>query len=207
MRPVLVVCFVVQPKNPDSIVIDVVRFLDISLTNRCGMMKGDLIMTGLRGLVGDLLIEDLPLRFTAVATDLGNKKEVWLSRGDLFEAIRASISIPGIFTPKEIDDKALVDGGLLNPLPVAPATDHGTDPSIAVDLNGREVVQPLGPNPPPLPEGSIASYRSRIEGFVTSLQEKLGIEPQSEPESTRPMHLTDVLPGWAVTLGLLNLTW
>ncbi|MGB5735334.1 MAG: patatin-like phospholipase family protein, partial [Thiohalocapsa sp.] len=73
---------------------DVIRFLDISLTNRSGMMKGDLIMSELRELVGDRRIEDLPLRFTAVATDVRQKKEVWLSRGDLFETIRASISIP-----------------------------------------------------------------------------------------------------------------
>ncbi len=179
---------------------DVIRFLDISLTNRSGMMKGDLIMSELRELVGEQLIEDLPMRFTAVATDLRHKKEVWLSRGDLFEAIRASISIPGIFTPKEIDGKALVDGGLLNPLPVAPATDHATDLSIAVNLNGREVAQPLGPNPPPLPAGSIASYRSRIEGFVAGLQDKLGIEPQPEQASTRPMHLTDVLLGMFDTM-------
>ena len=179
---------------------DVIRFLDISLTNRSGMMKGDLIMSELRELVGDRRIEDLPLRFTAVATDVRQKKEVWLSRGDLFETIRASISIPGIFTPKEIDGKALVDGGLLNPLPVAPATDHTTDLTIAVSLNGREVAHPLGPNPPPLPEGSIASYRSRIEGFVAGMQEKLGIEPQPEPTSTRPMHLTDVLLGMFDTM-------
>jgi len=82
---------------------DVLRFLDISLTSRSGMMKGDLIMNQLRALVGDVEIDDLPLPFTAVATDVVSKKEVWLSRGDLFDAIRASIAIPGIFTPKLID--------------------------------------------------------------------------------------------------------
>ena len=179
---------------------DVLRFLDISLTNRSGMMKGDLIMDELRSLVGDRKIEALPLRFTAVATDLTNKKEVWLSRGDLFDAIRASISIPGIFTPKEIDARAPVDVGLLNPLPVAPATDHRTDLSIAVNLNGREVAEPLGPNPPPPPEGSLESYRSRIDRFVTGLQEKLGIEPSGDPAPVRPMGMTDVLLGMFDTM-------
>lgn len=179
---------------------DVLRFLDISLTNRSGMMKGDLIMEELRSLVGEQQIEDLPLRFTAVATDLAHKKEVWLSRGDLFDAIRASISIPGIFTPKAIDTRPLVDGGLLNPLPVAPATDHLTDLSIAVNLNGREVAKPLGPNPPPPREGSLESYRSRIDRFVTGLQEKLGIEPSGEPAPTRPMGMTDVLLGMFDTM-------
>lgn len=66
-------------------------------------MKGDLIMNQLRALVGDVEKGDLPLPFTAVATDVVSKKEVWLSRGDLFDAIRASIAIPAIFTPKLID--------------------------------------------------------------------------------------------------------
>ena len=135
-----------------------------------------------------------------MATDLTHKKEVWLSRGDLFDAIRASISIPGIFTPKEIQARSLVDGGLLNPLPVAPATDHRTDLSIAVNLSGREVAEPLGPNPPPPPEGSLESYRSRIDRFVTGLQEKLGIEPSAEPAPVRAMHLTDVLLGMFDTM-------
>jgi NTE family protein len=179
---------------------DVLRFLDISLTNRSGMMKGDLIIEELRSLVGEHRIEELPLRFTAVATDLAHKKEVWLSRGDLFDAIRASISIPGIFTPKDIDTRRLVDGGLLNPLPVAPATDHLTDLSIAVNLNGREVAEPLGPNPPPPREGSLDAYRSRIDRFVTGLQERLGIEPSDDPAPTRPMGMTDVLLGMFDTM-------
>ncbi|MGB5831894.1 MAG: patatin-like phospholipase family protein [Thiohalocapsa sp.] len=95
-------------------------------------------------LIGDTDIEDLSLPFTAVATDVVSKKEVWLSRGDLLDAIRASIEIPGIFTPKLIDDRSLLDGGLLNPLPVAPSTDDVTDFTIAVNLAGREVSQPYG---------------------------------------------------------------
>lgn len=179
---------------------DVIRFLDISLTNRTGMMKGDLIMNELRAMVGERRVEELPIRFTAVATDVANKKEIWLSRGDLFDVIRASISIPGVFTPKEIDGIALVDGGLLNPLPVAPATDHRTDLTIAVNLNGREVAQPLGPNPPPPPADSLESYRSRIDGFVAALQDKLGIEPSPETPAQRAMHLTDVLLGMFDTM-------
>jgi NTE family protein len=172
---------------------DVLRFLDISLTNRSGMMKGDLIMNELRALIGDTNIEDLPLPFTAVATDVVSKKEVWLSRGDLFDAIRASIAIPGIFTPKLIEGRSLVDGGLLNPLPVAPSTDDATDLTIAVSLAGREVSQPLGPNPLPPREGSIEAYRSRIETFIDTVQSKLGMEQAAEQGEEQPMPLTDVL--------------
>jgi len=157
------------------------------------MMKGDLIMNELRGLVGDIDIEDLPLPFTAVATDVVSKKEVWLSRGDLFDAIRASIAIPGIFTPKIIGGRSLVDGGLLNPLPVAPSTDDITDLTIAVSLAGRAVLKPLGPNPKPPRAGSIEEYRSRIERFIDTVQSKLGLEQPVDNEQERAMPLTDVL--------------
>ena len=179
---------------------DVVRFLDISLINRSGMMKGDLIMDQLRSLVGDRLIEDLPIPFTAVATDVVNKKEVWLSRGDLFDAVRASISIPGIFTPKQIDGQMLVDGGLLNPLPVAPATDDRTDLTIAVSLAGRDVARPFGPDAVPPSAAGIEAYRSRIERFLGSVQEKLGIERSDDQAKERPLPLTDVLMGMFDTM-------
>lgn len=179
---------------------DVLRFLDISLTSRSGMMKGDLIMNELRTLVGDLSIEDLPIPFTAVATDVINKKEIWLNRGDLFEAIRASIAIPGIFTPKLIDGRTLVDGGLLNPLPVAPATEDSTDLTIAVNLSGRELAEPLGPNPLPPRTDSIEVYRSRIEGFIGKVQNKLGLEPVDDTDEERPIPLTDVLMGMFDTM-------
>lgn len=86
----------------------------------------------------------------------------------------SKIGISGIFTPKMIDGRTLVDGGLLNPLPVAPATDDTTDLTIAVSLSGREVSEPLGPNPAPARSGSIEEYRSRIEGFICTVQAKLG---------------------------------
>lgn len=95
---------------------DVIRFLDISLTARNGVVKGDLIMNTLRDLIGDQRIEDLPIPFTAIATNIDDRKEVWLSKGSLFDAMRASMAIPGIFTPKTINGKTLVDGGLLDPL-------------------------------------------------------------------------------------------
>ncbi|MDW8478587.1 MAG: patatin-like phospholipase family protein [Xanthomonadales bacterium] len=78
--------------------LDVLRLLDFSFRG-AGMIRGERIMARLRELVGERRIEELPIAFTAVAVDVDAEREVWLSRGSLFDAIRASIAIPGIFTP------------------------------------------------------------------------------------------------------------
>jgi NTE family protein len=162
--------------------VDVLRFLDISLTARSGFMKGDRIMDKLRGLVGDCLIEELPIPFTAVATDIVRRQQVWINRGDLFDAIRASISVPGLFTPHIVNGRTLVDGGLLNPLPVAPSMFHQNDLTIAVSLSGREINAPFGPDPTPEPPSTYGTFRVRIERFLSSLQESLGIEKEKQGE-------------------------
>lgn len=172
---------------------DVLRFLDLSFKGKAGMLKGDLIIEKLRELVGDTTIQDLPIDFTAVATEIVSHKEVWMARGDLFEAIRASIAIPGVFTPVEIGKRTLVDGGLLNPVPVAPTMDDGTDLTIAVSLQGEPVKQPLGPEPP-AQRDSLANYRSRIESFMDAVQKRLGLE-NNEDKEPRPIRMVDVLMG------------
>jgi NTE family protein len=114
---------------------DVWGLLDFSFTRK-GLFEGQRVMQKLADMIGEARIEDLPIPFTAVASDIDRRREVWLNRGPLFEAIRASIAIPGLFTPIEIDGRMLVDGGLLSPLPLAPAQHHGKDQVIAVSLNG-----------------------------------------------------------------------
>lgn len=171
---------------------DILRFLDISLTARRGMMKGDLIMNKLRSLIGDQQIEELPVRFTAVATDIESRKEVWISEGDLFTAIRASIAIPGIFTPQELGARTLVDGGLLNPLPVAPATDDRTALTIAVSLAGPAAANPYGPSPPEEERRTLSDYRKRIDDFLARVQTTLGVETEDAPAKER-VTLSDVL--------------
>lgn len=171
--------------------LDVLRFLDVSLTARAGLMKGDLLVETLRELVGEQRIEDLPIPFTAIATEIKTRKEVWLSQGDLYDAIRASIAIPGIFTPHRLNGRLLVDGGLVNPLPVAPTTDDITDLTIAVNVTAPAVAQPLGEihtkaKPAPTP-----GYRRKIESFVNAVQERLGLENDDEDE--HEMNLSDVL--------------
>lgn len=115
---------------------DIVTLLDFSW-KRSGLVKGDKIINTLTELVGDLHIEDLLIKYTAVATDIRNEKEVWLNSGRLFDAIRASISLPLFFTPFRYKGVDLIDGGVLNPVPIAPTFSDITDLTIAVNLGGK----------------------------------------------------------------------
>lgn len=115
---------------------DIVTLLDFSW-KRSGLVKGDKIINTLTELVGDLHIEDLLIKYTAVATDIRNEKEVWLNSGRLFDAIRASISLPLFFTPFRYKGVDLIDGGVLNPVPIAPTFGDITDLTIAVNLGGK----------------------------------------------------------------------
>lgn len=116
---------------------DVLRFLDFAFSAG-GLFKGDRIMDTLREMVGDHVIENLPVTYTAVATDIDRQREVWISKGPLFDAIRASIAVPTVFTPHRYLGLTLVDGGLLNPVPIAPTFRDRTDLTIAVNLNGMD---------------------------------------------------------------------
>lgn len=115
---------------------DIVSLIDFSW-RKGGLVKGEKIMDLLRELVGDRNIEDLPMRYTAVATDIKTEKEVWIQSGCLFDAMRASMSLPMFFTPFEYKGTTLIDGGVLNPVPIAPTFSDRTDLTIAVNLGGR----------------------------------------------------------------------
>ena len=115
--------------------VDIFTLLDLSWQKN-GLVKGDKIIATLTELVGDVSIEELPIKYTAVAADIANEKEVWLSSGSLFSAIRASISLPLFFTPFHYNGVDLIDGGVLNPVPIAPTFSDNTDFSIAVNLGG-----------------------------------------------------------------------
>ncbi|MBU6246204.1 MAG: patatin-like phospholipase family protein [Xanthomonadaceae bacterium] len=115
--------------------LDVLRLLDWTFSGG-GLIKGEKIIGTLRELIGDVHIEDLPLAYTAVATDLEREREVWLTRGSLFEAIRASIAIPTIFRPHRLGGRLLLDGALLNPVPVTPLIRERADYLFAVSVDG-----------------------------------------------------------------------
>lgn len=116
--------------------VDIVTLLDLSW-KKSGLVKGDKIINTLTELVGDVVIEDLPIKYTAVAADILNEKEIWMNSGRLFDAIRASISLPLFFTPFRYKDIDLIDGGVLNPVPIAPTFSDVTDLTIAVNLGGK----------------------------------------------------------------------
>lgn len=116
---------------------DVLKLVDWSFSfSGGGFIKGDKIIDTLRDLIGDTSIEELPIAFTAVATDIEREREIWLTRGSLFDAIRASIAIPTLFRPHAIDGRVLVDGALLNPVPVTPLIRESADYVIAVSIDG-----------------------------------------------------------------------
>jgi NTE family protein len=141
---------------------DVLSLLDIAI-GRAGLLKGEKVIGVLTELIGDHRIEDLPIGYTAVATDLLEQKEVWLNRGRLFDAIRASIAIPTVFTPHRIRGRLLVDGGLLNPIPIAPALNHETDLIVAVNLNAARTERRRGG--PRLEEAKEGDGKGEIPGI------------------------------------------
>lgn len=111
-----------------------ISYMDFRVRNG-GMIGGRHLVDALRENIGDLRIEDLGVPFAAVATDLVTGHEVWLREGDLIDAMRTSFSLPGVFEPMEHDNRWLVDGALVNPVPVSVCRALGAQMTIAVNLN------------------------------------------------------------------------
>ena len=109
-------------------------YLDFNLSGT-GLINGQRLVERLDRHLGERAIEDLDIRFTAVATEIGSGHEIWLSRGKLVEAVRASYAIPGIFRPVKINGRWLFDGALVNPIPVSVCRALGARYVIAVNLN------------------------------------------------------------------------
>ncbi|ORV71583.1 patatin family protein [Mycobacterium gastri] len=134
----------------------ILRLLDPSIT-AAGVLRAEKILDAVRDILGPVTIEQLPIPYTAVATDLLAGKSVWFQRGPLDEAIRASIAIPGVIAPHELDGRLLADGGILDPLPIAPIAAVNADLTIAVSLNGSEAGLPRGSEP-----GVTAEWLNRV---------------------------------------------
>jgi NTE family protein len=118
---------------------DILRYMDIKLVASGGFANGNNLIEHLEQTFGNPLIESLHPRFAAVATDLRTGREIWLQSGPIWEAVRASIAFPGLFTPVALRHYWLVDGGLVNPVPVSICRAMGADVIIAVNLNGNLV--------------------------------------------------------------------
>jgi NTE family protein len=112
----------------------VLGYLDFNLTGT-GLITGQRLCDRLQRHLGDSRIEDLDRRFTAVATEIGTGHEVWLSRGRIVDAVRASYALPGVFRPVKIDGRWLFDGALVNPIPISVCRALGARYVIAVNLN------------------------------------------------------------------------
>lgn len=116
--------------------IDTLKLLDISLSHG-GIVNIDSVYQKIEQMIGDIKIEDLPITYMAVASDIKNQKKIWFKKGKLIDAIRASIAIPTVFTPVIDNDMILVDGGVLDPLPIDAVSSDETDLTIAVNLNAN----------------------------------------------------------------------
>lgn len=113
----------------------VMSLLDFHLGGS-GLIAGDRLKRLLERDLADLRIESLPLRFGTIATELGTGHEIWLTKGPLVEAIRASYALPGIIDPVRLRGRLLMDGALVNPIPITTARAMGADLVICVNLNG-----------------------------------------------------------------------
>jgi NTE family protein len=147
----------------------VLGYLDISLSGS-GLIRGSHLAARLKDALADTLIENLPIRFAAIATELNTGHEVWLTRGRLVDALGASYALPGIFPPAQIGGRWLVDGALVNPVPVSAARALDARLVIAVNLNsdlfGRgTIIANHGPdasdevaNEPSKPQGLLGMF-------------------------------------------------
>lgn len=173
---------------------DVIKFMDLTI-NRGGLVKGEKIMKTLGDFFGESLIEDLPVAFACVAADLNSHNEIVFAKGDLLQAIRASISIPTVFQPVTLNGKILVDGGVINPLPLDLIKRSPDDMLIAVNVNAN-IPYNLTRKKAVSSEhethyGKVrAMLNQRWSGVIEQYVEKYKNE---KPPSPKPVNLFDVI--------------
>lgn len=158
----------------------VFNLVDFTMSTQ-GIVKADRVLKELQKFIPDQKIEDLPIKFSAVATDLKKGKEVVITEGSLFEAIRASISIPFVITPVHKNETLFADGGVLNPIPVNRVFRNENDILIAVNVNARiPYQQPKVKNPDwryfeQLTHGKMIGFQEKLtEFFPANKKETMG---------------------------------
>jgi NTE family protein len=164
---------------------DVVSFIDVGLSG--GFIKGDRLMEYVRLNFVDRPIEELPMPFGAVATALHSGAEVWLRTGSTVDAVRASIALPALFTPMLREGVMLVDGGLVNPVPVSLARAMGAELVIAVDLSSDILGRHLRPEPRP------DAPPSQVGEWIRKLQDNLGMHSTASPDEPKVPSMLDVV--------------
>jgi NTE family protein len=171
----------------------VLRLLDPSIT-AAGVLRAEKILDAVRDILGEVRIEDLPIPYTAVSTDLISGKSVWLQRGPVDAAIRASIAIPGVIVPHVLDGRLLADGGILDPLPMAPVAAVNADLTIAVSLSGSETggrAEPEDPGPRATTEWLSRMWRSTTALFDTNAMLNRFGSPAGDEDDSDEEQLVD----------------
>ncbi len=174
---------------------DAFGFLDLTL-GQAGFLKGERLLQRISEVLPERKIEDLPIRYTAVATDILRQREVWFQKGSLRDAVRASIAIPTVFTPFKYGDTYLLDGGILNPIPISPTLADATDLTVAVNLSAGRRGLPLLREA--LPVKKTPNFWKKA---LTRVLKKPMIEPQ-DMEGTMPENVRDLglLELWGLTV-------
>jgi NTE family protein len=165
---------------------DVVGFMDIGLSG--GVLKGDRLMEFFRRNWADRPIDELGVPFGTVATSLRTGAEVWLRHGSTLDAVRASISLPGLFAPVRWEGSLLVDGGLVNPVPVSLARAMGADIVIAADL-GSDILgrRFRATSAPEAPAGTVHNWMRQLQENLSALA------PERSPYEPEMPSMLDVL--------------
>ncbi|MDH5544211.1 MAG: patatin-like phospholipase RssA [Gammaproteobacteria bacterium] len=176
-----------------------IKFLDLSLLTGGGFIEGNKLFEFLSQHLGDIAIEELEKPFAAVACNLGTGQEVWFQKGSLFDAVRASSALPGLFTPVQYQDTWLVDGGLVNPVPISVCRALGAEKIIAVNLNGDIVGKhmPRKNNIPNLPSSIDHDKETgMLQQWMKSLRDRANHMVNNHfDEHTEAPGLFDVMAG------------
>jgi NTE family protein len=146
----------------------VFKLVDFTFSSQ-GLIKGDRLINELKKIISDKSIEDLNIAYASVAVDILNKKEIVFTTGSIYEAIRASIAIPTVFTPVTLDNTILIDGGVLNNIPINHAKRFSNDLLIAVDVNA-DIPLDTSMYPKEEIEPHHSAYRIKIKEFQLQLQ-------------------------------------
>lgn len=165
---------------------DVFSFMDVGLNG--GMLKGERIMEFFRRNFVDRAIEDLPMPFGAVATALNNGAEIWLRHGSTVDAVRASLAMPALFSPALYEGRLLVDGGLVNPVPVSLARAMGAEVLIAVDLSADILGRRLRET-----TEETATTTSQVGEWLRKLRNGLGWAGKEGADAVRAPSMLDVM--------------
>jgi len=159
--------------------LDMFNLVDFTLSTK-GIIKADRVLKEIQKFIPDQKIEDLPIKYTAVATNMKNGREEIFVGGSLFDAIRSSISIPMVITPVQKNETLFVDGGVLNPVPVNRVLRQDGDILIAVNVNSRI------PYKKPVSDSMSSGYLEQLtNGKLSAFQKKLTmLIPVTKKEST-----------------------